>query len=78
MERRQRNAENVCWEAFREFDTDGSGTISREAFAMVMQNEEVQAVMSKEQMGLLIEQMDRDGDGQVDFREFLALMNSFE
>merc|ERR1719487_1009485 len=38
--------ENVCWQAFRIFDKDQSGTISKKELALVLHNSEMEAFFS--------------------------------
>ncbi|KAF4686915.1 hypothetical protein FOZ60_004682 [Perkinsus olseni] len=49
---------DVCWAAFRVFDRDGNGKISKEELQEVLGNDDV----------------DLNGDGEIDFDEFMQMM----
>jgi uncharacterized protein YkwD len=53
--------------AFREWDVDGSGSISKQELAFVFQD----LGMPVEQSGLLFDAVDLDRNGEIDFEEFL-------
>ncbi|XP_065000166.1 uncharacterized protein LOC135633995 isoform X1 [Musa acuminata AAA Group] len=65
-------AEEELREAFKVFDIDNNGYISPSELMSVMTNlgEEV----TKEIAAQMIMEVDADGDGQVDFKEFSTLM----
>ncbi|CAD5183207.1 unnamed protein product [Musa acuminata subsp. malaccensis] len=65
-------AEEELREAFKVFDIDNNGYISPSELMSVMTNlgEEV----TKEIAAEMIMEVDADGDGQVDFKEFSTLM----
>merc|ERR1712070_1369950 len=44
MKRRTHVQESVCWRAFRQFDLNGDGTISKEEFLKVLDNEHIHMV----------------------------------
>lgn len=60
--------------AFRMFDVDGNGTISVEEFQSGMEtiNELLDKPLSKTGIEELRRSLDRNGDGMIDYREFLA------
>ena len=58
--------EDMLREAFRVFDSDGSGTISAEEFKSVM-NEFPDAAEESELVDEMIAEIDKDGDGQIDY-----------
>jgi len=73
LDRKNYIAEDVCWAAFRVFDKDGSGTISREELAQVLSDGEVAAVAQTD-VNELLEEVDKNGDGEIDFQEFMHMM----
>ncbi|MCY1060107.1 EF-hand domain-containing protein [Nannocystis sp. SCPEA4] len=60
------------WESFRIFDTDGSGTISADELGAVMRS--LGQDPTESQLRGLIEEVDTDGSGHIDFGEFTTLM----
>ncbi|MCY0994035.1 EF-hand domain-containing protein [Nannocystis sp. ILAH1] len=60
------------WESFRIFDTDGSGAISPAELAVVMRS--LGQSPTEAQVRGLIEEVDTDGSGHIDFGEFKTLM----
>lgn len=70
--------EEICWQAFKVFDLDGNGKITKEEMLQILMKDQgdLQAV-AKAAMNEIIEMMkeiDSDGDGDVDFQEFMAMM----
>lgn len=61
---------NVCQAVFRCFDRDRSGEISLEEIA----NGRLMGHMSLEDLGRIMAQIDVNGDGVLDFQEFMHLM----
>jgi len=70
MDKKTYIQEDVCWSAFRVFDRNGDGKISKEELTLMLNNEEVNDVVNTE----LIKQVDGDGDGMIDFQEFMKMM----
>jgi len=72
--------EEVCWEAFRTFDLDGSGSISKDELAQLLGADAVKKVVTKgmgvktSEIDRIIADADKDGDGQIDFEEFMIMM----
>ena len=66
--------EDELLEAFRVFDQDGDGFISAEELRYLMCN--LGEKLSQEEVNEMIAEADTDGDGQVDYREFVAMMKS--
>jgi len=58
--------------AFDIFDTDGGGDISTAELGTVMKM--LGQTPSKEELDEIIEEVDEDGSGSIDFEEFLVMM----
>merc|ERR1712032_866335 len=68
--------EDVCWSAFRLFDRDGDGKISKEELKTVLENGDVSSVMGEMCAEEIMQEVDTSGDGLIDFSEFLQMMRS--
>jgi len=73
--------EQYCWAAFREFDLDGDGKISKEELQKVCEESKSslgQALAGSASMVEAVQEMmqsaDKNDDGVIDFDEFLAMM----
>jgi len=63
------------WCAFRRFDLDGNGKISKEEMQKVLSNDEVTTFgLQIDEIAQIIEEADANGDGEIDFDEFVAMM----
>jgi calcium-dependent protein kinase len=82
LSRRQYIQEDVVWSAFRVFDLDGNGKITREELAQVLSGElsnvEQAMQMNRDEIERIIKEVDQDGDGEIDFQEFFAMMKKKE
>lgn len=58
--------------AFRKFDKDGDGHIQPKEIVKVMKN--VGTILTTEQAEKLIEGVDKDGNGMIEFDEFVGIM----
>jgi len=76
LDKRAYLQEDVCWSAFRLFDKNGDGKISPEELRSVLENEEVQGVAGKDSKAMeqLMAELDGNGDGGIDFDEFMVMM----
>eukprot|EP00742_Colponemidia_sp_Colp-10_P004939 GILJ01005275.1.p4 GENE.GILJ01005275.1~~GILJ01005275.1.p4 ORF type:complete len:174 (+),score=32.50 GILJ01005275.1:3228-3749(+) len=61
-----------CREAFQAFDKDGSGTIDRFELRVVL--EAMGQTPSEEEIFQMISEVDEDMSGQIDFSEFLRVI----
>jgi len=68
--------EDVCRQAFRVFDKDGDGHITTEELKAVLGDDEVEGVVGAATIQALMGQVDKDGDGTIDFSEFMEMMNN--
>ena len=59
-------------EAFQIFDKDGDGAITTKELGTVMRS--LGQIPSEETLKMMIQEVDKDGSGTIDFKEFLGLM----
>ena len=59
---------------FKEIDTDGSGSLSPEELRQVL--EEVGEDMTEDALEAIIQEADKDGDGEINYDEFVAMMRA--
>ena len=62
------------YEAFRVFDKDGNGFISPSELRYVMTK--MGQELTDEEVDQMIQEADMDGDGQVNYREFVKMMTA--
>ncbi|WAR18956.1 CALM-like protein [Mya arenaria] len=67
-------SENKISDAFRAFDKDSNGFISPAELRHVMTN--LGEMLTEEEVDEMIRAADMDGDGQVNFEEFVKMMTS--
>ena len=63
--------------AFRMFDKDGSGTISGDEIREVLSFGGANT-LSAEAVDAIIKQVDENGDGEIQFEEFVTMMTGLE
>eukprot|EP00440_Ansanella_granifera_P051436 gb/GFBE01055759.1/.p1 GENE.gb/GFBE01055759.1/~~gb/GFBE01055759.1/.p1 ORF type:complete len:502 (+),score=158.15 gb/GFBE01055759.1/:1-1506(+) len=73
LDRKAYIAEDAVWNAFRVFDRDGDGKISRDELEKVLADGDVAAVAVKD-IAELLKEVDANGDGVIDFNEFMTMM----
>ena len=66
--------QDVCLTAFRVFDRNGDGKISPDELKLVLKDDSVQGVAGAQTVAELLQEVDQNGDGMIDFQEFLAMM----
>ena len=59
-------------DAFKEFDLDGSGMISPDEMRLVLN--QLGETLSEEEVDDFIQNVDMNGDGQIDFEEFQMML----
>jgi calcium-dependent protein kinase len=76
LDKRSYLRKDVCWTAFSVFDLDGDGKITLQELQKVLGNSSVGEMLGADSssMAELLRQVDRDGDGTIDFGEFMAMM----
>mmetsp|Transcript_16653 Transcript_16653/g.41024 ORF Transcript_16653/g.41024 Transcript_16653/m.41024 type:complete len:201 (-) Transcript_16653:297-899(-) len=63
-------------EAWKLFDLDGDGYISREELASLMKSTgQFNKIPDEEELQRILDDADQNGDGEVDFDEFLEIMS---
>ena len=62
--------------AFQMFDTDGSGRIDQNELHQLLAGEEFREMYTQDQLLAAINEVDENGDGEIDFDEFLAMMRT--
>ena len=63
--------------AFAMFDSDGSGKIDAHEVQILLEGEEFKDQISKDSLNKIIREVDVNGDGEIDFEEFLSMMRNF-
>ena len=57
------------------FDKDGSGKIDKHEVLNMLQGEDMQNLVSKEDLLRYIQEVDANGDGEIDFEEFQLMLD---
>lgn len=76
LDKKHYQEERICWEAFQMFDRNGDGFISRQDLTQVLHSSEVETLLTSVVVDHILERHDTDGDGNIDFEDFLAMMQS--
>lgn len=64
--------------AFRMFDKDGSGKIDQSEISALLSGEEFKDIYTTAQLAQAIKEVDGNGDGEIDFEEFVKMMREIE
>merc|ERR1712151_398617 len=65
---------DVLWTAFRTFDLDGDGGITKEELQQVLNQGNVGETLGSNKVQKMITEFDVNGDGVIDFEEFCEMM----
>ncbi|CAK9040440.1 unnamed protein product [Durusdinium trenchii] len=65
--------EDLCYTAFSVFDQDGDGHITLEEMKKILENGSVDQAFGRSSEEIL-KAVDTNGDGSIDFEEFMAMM----
>jgi calcium-dependent protein kinase len=69
---------DYVWQVFKQFDTDNSGSINKDNLATILNGHEMKFTqvvgLEKKEIEDLMEKYDKDGNGIIDFDEFMAMM----
>lgn len=68
------NDEDLIRSAFRVLDKRGTGSVTEAEFRFLMTN--IGDKISHDEFDMLIGEADKDGDGVLDYEEFVQLMTS--
>merc|ERR1712118_485484 len=71
LDKRTYLKEDVCWTAFRVFDRNGDGKISQEELKAVLGDGDVCGTLGSNLVQTLMNEVDGNGDGVIDFQEFM-------
>eukprot|EP00930_Biecheleria_cincta_P055316 TRINITY_DN41645_c0_g1_i1.p1 TRINITY_DN41645_c0_g1~~TRINITY_DN41645_c0_g1_i1.p1 ORF type:complete len:484 (+),score=101.28 TRINITY_DN41645_c0_g1_i1:61-1512(+) len=77
MDQRDYLNSDACWSAFCVFDKNGDGKISLDELKLVLKDESVGAALKDSKLQSaeeLMREIDRDGNNEIDFEEFMAMM----
>eukprot|EP00931_Biecheleriopsis_adriatica_P040606 TRINITY_DN2326_c0_g1_i1.p1 TRINITY_DN2326_c0_g1~~TRINITY_DN2326_c0_g1_i1.p1 ORF type:complete len:491 (+),score=130.01 TRINITY_DN2326_c0_g1_i1:77-1549(+) len=74
LDKRTYMKEDVCWSAFRLFDRNGDGQISRDELQQVLCSSDVEEIIGTKAIGELMMEVDVNNDGMIDFCEFMKMM----
>lgn len=66
--------DDVCWTAFKTFDLDGDGKIQMAELEKVLASGDVKDAMGAQKVKELMKEVDTNGDGEIDFEEFMVMM----
>jgi len=72
MDERQRDPEEDLRDAFNMFDADRSGYIDRDEVRALMKK--LAQTLTEDEIDAIMEEVDTDGDGEISFQEFRAMM----
>jgi len=75
LERKLYLQEDVCWCAFKVFDLNRDGKISLDEMTKVLNADKAEDELATETTRSILSEVDRNGDGSIDFQEFMSMMH---
>jgi len=75
MTTKQYMKKEVIWSAFRTFDSDGDGKITKDELRQVLKSEDLSENDLTKQVNEMMDECDLDGDGTISWDEFQAMMD---
>jgi calcium-dependent protein kinase len=74
LEKKQYVQEDACWNVFNFFDKNRDGKISPEELRQALISGSLEDDVSKDVVDQVLREVDRDGSGEIDFPEFMHMM----
>lgn len=74
LDHRQASQEAACWAAFRVFDKNNDGKISKQELDEVLASRDVRGALGADVIKGIMEEVDSNNDGFIDFDEFMDMM----
>merc|ERR1719262_1190963 len=81
MDKRAILKEEAVWEAFRIFDTDGSGTVTKKELMKILTgrtSDKIRKVHGDNAIDAFLGEYDQTGDNVIDFEEFMEMLRQAE
>merc|ERR1719277_1264392 len=79
MDKRKILKEDVVWEAFKIFDQDGSGTVTKKELLQILTgrtSDKIRQVHGDKAIDNFLDAYDTTGDDVIDFDEFMGMLSS--
>jgi len=79
LDKRKILKEEVVWEAFKVFDSDGSGSVTKKELCRILTgrtSDKIRQVHGEKAIESFLDSYDTSGDGVVDFDEFMKMLNA--
>lgn len=79
MDKKKILKEEVVWEAFKIFDVDGNGTVTKKELMKILTgraSDKIRQVHGDKAIDNFLDEYDQTGDDVIDFDEFMAMLSS--